>query len=76
MCECCGGHTHELSLNIEGMSCNHGADDVKDSIQNLKGIKSVKVNLDNKKVDIKFNPNDINENIIKNTIEELGYKVE
>jgi copper chaperone len=77
MCECCGEHNHfkTITLNVEGMSCNHCVMSIQKSVNALKGIKNVDVDLKEKKVKVEFNPNDVNEQIIRETIEDTGYEV-
>jgi len=57
---------------VEGMTCNHCAANVKNSLSNLDGVKDVKVNLVKKNVvvDGKYDQDDI-----KSAIEKAGYKV-
>lgn len=62
------------TIYIDGMSCNHCAKSVEGKLKKLKEIKSVKVDLENKKADISLKSS-IDDEIIKNNIEELGFKV-
>lgn len=62
------------TIYIEGMSCGHCAKSVEDKLKKLKEIKSVKVDLENKKADICLKSS-IDDEIIKNSIEEIGFKV-
>ena len=61
-------------VNIDGMSCSHCASKVKTSLESIKSVTNVKVNIDKKEAIIaSTNPLDMKE--IKNTIEKLGYYV-
>ncbi|MDD3225583.1 MAG: copper ion binding protein [Clostridium sp.] len=76
MCECCGGHGENITLNVKGMTCDHCTESVKRSVEQLRGIKSVNANLKSGEVSISFNPNDINVDKIKSAIISAGYNVE
>ena len=63
----------KLTINIDGMSCNHCAKKVEDSLKEIDNVKNVKVNLNKKNATITYKDNiDIND--IKNKIEKLEYK--
>lgn len=63
----------KIMVEIEGMSCKHCAKSIEDNLKRIDNVKSVKVELENKRAIIKYKDNiDINE--IKNKINELGYQ--
>ena len=62
------------TIQVEGMSCIHCAKKVEKALKEIKQVKSVKVVLDEKKVEIILKE-DIDNKILENTIEDLGYKV-
>lgn len=76
MCECCGGHNHNIEFKVSGMTCNHCAASVEKSVSSIKGVKSVNVNLNEGKVTVQFNPNDTKVEYIKAGIESVGFEVE
>lgn len=59
---------------IEGMQCNHCKMTVEKSLENLDGVKSVKVNLDDKTAVIELEKN-IEDNNIKEKIVDAGFEV-
>lgn len=61
-------------VKIEGMSCEHCANKVKNAFMNIDGIKGVKVNL-SKKEAIISSGNKLDKDMIKNLIENLDYKL-
>lgn len=61
-------------VKIEGMSCEHCANKVKDTFMNVDGIKGVKVHL-SKKEAIISSSNKLDKDLIKNLIENLDYKL-
>ncbi len=65
----------KVTLNVEGMSCGHCVKAVEGSVGALNGVSSVKVDLDNKKVDIEFNEAQVTIDAIKETIDDQGYEV-
>ena len=64
----------QKTVIVDGMKCNHCAKKVETALNKIENVKSVKVDLDKQKVLIIL-LNDIDDNIIRNTIEELDYKV-
>lgn len=64
-----------LILNVEGMSCSHCENRVKNAVSSLNGVNSVNVDLANKKVSIELDASTVTEKQIKDAIEEQGYQV-
>lgn len=65
----------KVTLNVEGMSCGHCVKAVEGSVGGLNGVSSVKVDLENKKVEVEFNQADVTLDKIKETIDDQGYDV-
>ena len=65
----------KVTLNVEGMSCGHCVKSVEGSVGALNGVLSVKVDLENKKVDVEFNKDEVTLDTIKETIDDQGYEV-
>jgi copper chaperone len=65
----------KVTLNVEGMSCNHCVKAIEGSVGALNGISSVKVDLKASKVDVEYNPQDVSLDKIKEEIEDQGYDV-
>ncbi len=63
------------TLKVEGMSCAHCVNAVESSVGGLKGVSSVKVDLENGKVNVHFDGNETSLGEIKETIEDQGYDV-
>ncbi|NLO08356.1 MAG: heavy-metal-associated domain-containing protein [Clostridiales bacterium] len=61
-------------LLIEGMTCAHCVKHVEDALNELDGVKSAKANLEGKNAVVEFNK-DISDDILKETIEEVGYEL-
>lgn len=62
-------------LDVEGMSCNHCANSIKNAVGGLNGVAQVSVDLECSNVAVEFEPDLIDLDTIKNTIEEQGYDV-
>ncbi|HEX3011655.1 MAG TPA: heavy metal translocating P-type ATPase [Syntrophomonadaceae bacterium] len=62
-------------LNVEGMSCNHCVNSVKQAVGSLRGVKKVDVDLAGKKVTVEYDADKVKLDEIKNSIEEAGYEV-
>lgn len=65
----------KVTLNVEGMSCGHCVKSVEGSVGGLNGVSSVKVNLENKTVDVEYNADEVKLDLIKETIDDQGYDV-
>lgn len=61
-------------IKIEGMMCDNCAKHVKKTLESIDGIKKAKVSLKDKKAIVELN-DDVEDDKIKNKIDEIGYKV-
>ncbi|NLV88356.1 MAG: heavy-metal-associated domain-containing protein [Tissierellia bacterium] len=61
------------TLLVEGMSCGHCEMAVKKAVGALEGVESVVVDLGAKKVEVEGE--NLNDNLIKEAIEDAGYDV-
>ena len=59
-------------IKIEGMSCNHCVSHVIEALENIKDVNVLEVNLENKNALVET---EVDNNILKNAIEEEGYDV-
>ena len=62
----------KMIVNVDGMSCNNCAKHVKNALEDIDGVSSVVVNLDDKNAEISYEGN-IDEKTIENAITEAGY---
>lgn len=65
----------EVKLNIEGMHCTGCSTRLEKVLNNIDGVESAKVSLEEKKADIKYDEAQVNESELKETIEDAGFKV-
>ena len=65
----------DVILEVKGMSCGHCEQSVKDGLSSLKGVNTVEVQLDEGKVNVNYDKNEITLDEICDTIEDLGYDV-
>ncbi|MEG0773833.1 heavy metal-associated domain-containing protein [Clostridium sp.] len=61
-------------ISIEGMSCNHCVNHVKEALSELNGVASVEVNLASKYAVIEADI-DVKDEDIRFAIEDAGYEV-
>lgn len=59
-------------IEIEGMSCNHCVAHVKEALENINKVNVLEVNLENKNAIVET---EVDNDILKNAIEEEGYDV-
>jgi copper chaperone len=64
-----------MTLNVEGMSCQHCVHAVKTSVAAVAGVSSVDVSLEKKLVTVAFDPSMAGLRAVKTAIEEEGYTV-
>lgn len=63
------------TLKVQGMSCNHCVNSIEESVGNITGVSSVKVNLSSGEVSVEFDSEQTTLDQIKETIEEQGYDI-
>lgn len=64
-----------ITLHVQGMSCNHCVQAVEKALGKLNGIETAKVDLAAKQVTISFDEKAVDQEKIKETIEDQGYDV-
>ncbi len=60
-------------FTVEGMSCQHCVKAVKNALSEVEGVKSVEVDLAEKKVEIEGD--NLQDELLKAAIEDAGYEV-
>ena len=63
------------AINVDGMSCQHCVNTIYEAVAKLNGLYSVKVELENKRVIVDYDPERVSIDTIKATIEDQGYNV-
>ena len=63
----------DMSIHIEGMTCNHCVETVKKSLNKIAGVNVVNIDLKTGKIDINCSNEKMNK--VKSAIEDLGYKI-
>lgn len=64
----------ELTFEVPGVSCNHCVNAITKETQGV-GVNDVQVDLVSKRVYVAFDPAQVNEQQVKEAIEEAGYDV-
>lgn len=62
-------------FNIEGMTCASCSRTVERAVGKLEGVYEATVNLASEKMNVSYNPDILDENIIKQAVEKVGFKV-
>ena len=65
----------EIKLKIEGMHCTGCSTRLEKVLNNVDGVESAKVSLEEKKADIKYDETQVNEKELIEAIEDAGFKV-
>ena len=66
----------EVDLKIEGMHCTGCSTRLEKVLNNIEGVETAKVSLEEKKATIKYNEEETNIENIKEAIEDAGFKGE
>ena len=61
-------------ISIEGMTCEHCSDKIETTLENLVDVSKAKVDLKKKQAIVTYE-NTLDEILLQNTIEKLGYTV-
>lgn len=67
---------NQVTLNVQGMSCEHCVDFIERNIGKLDGVESIKVQLDKGKVDVIFDLKKVDLKDITDTIEDQWFNVD
>lgn len=65
----------EMTLEVNGMTCEHCQKTVKDTVENLEGVHGAEVHLDSGKVNVVYDEAYVGKNLIKESIHTQGYEV-
>lgn len=65
-----------ITLNVEGMSCSHCVNAVKNAVIALDGVSEVEVDLEGKTATVAYNADEVTLETIKEAIEDEGYDVD
>ena len=63
------------TLNVEGMTCDHCVQAIKEAVNNLVGISRVEVDLENKQVAVEYDKALVKLDSITDKIVEIGFEV-
>ena len=63
------------TLNVEGMTCDHCVQTIKEAVNNLVGISRVEVDLENKQVAVEYDKALVKLDSITDKILEIGFEV-
>lgn len=63
------------NFNVEGMSCGHCKSAVESALNNIDGVTSADVNLENGQVSVQYDDSKVAVSQMKDAIEDQGYDV-
>jgi copper chaperone len=64
-----------ITLNVQGMSCNHCVNTIESSLKGLSGVQNTKVDLKANTVTVTFDETAVGQNELKEVILEAGYDI-
>ena len=64
----------EVKLNIEGMRCTGCSTRLEKVLNNVDGVESAKVSLEEKKANIKYDETQVSEKELIEAVEDAGFK--
>ena len=62
-------------INVDGITCEHGVDTIKEAVEILDGVFSVDVDIEKKQVVVEFDEKIAKAEDLIDKIEEVGFKV-
>lgn len=62
-------------INVEGMKCSGCVDAIRSSLSALDGVNDVKINFENKVVDVDYDEDKIGKKQLEDNIIDIGYGV-
>ena len=65
----------KITLNVEGMSCDHCVKAVNSALSAIAGVTDIAVSLKEKKVSFSFDPAQASLDVIKTAIIDAGYEI-
>ncbi len=76
MSDCCGDNSGgKITINVEGMSCNHCKMSVEKALKTLDGVKNAEVNLEKAQVEVSFDSGTIKKEELEKAVKDAGYNV-
>ena len=66
----------KTELKIDGMHCNSCAALIKEELEEIRGIETADVSLDDQRAIVEFDESLVKPEIIRETIQSLGYTTE
>ncbi len=67
--------TKHVVLNVPAVSCMHCKSAIEGAVRDIQGVASVNVEVAEKTVSLEYDPDLVDLEEVKNTIEEEGYPV-
>lgn len=67
---------NQVIIDVQGVSCEHCVNLIENKINKLNGVESIQFLLDERKINITFDLNEVDLKDITDTIEELCFNVE
>lgn len=68
------GSTEQLEIPVYGMTCEHCVRRVEKALQEIQGVKSVEVSLNDSNAHIVYDPNQVEMSLLYDAVEEAGYE--
>ena len=72
--ELAAGNTTEMTIPVEGMSCNSCVANVKSTLKPMEGVEKVAVSLAERNATISYDPRKVTPEQVQKAINDLGYK--
>ena len=67
-------NTKEMTIPVEGMSCNSCVANIKRTLKPVEGIEKVSVSLEHRNATIGYDPEQVTAEQVQQAINDLGYK--
>lgn len=68
------GRSRTVTLDVEGMTCNHCVMRVRKALEGVGGVKEAKVDLASKRATVKVDAEKVDDTALVAAVEDAGYK--
>ncbi|GCE07994.1 heavy-metal-associated domain-containing protein [Dictyobacter aurantiacus] len=68
-------HTHEITLSVPDVSCEHCVKTINQALGSLDGVQSVNTDIPTKSVHLNYDPSHISLEKIEEVLDDAGYTV-
>jgi len=66
----------QVTLSVPDISCGHCKESIEGAVAPMEGVAKATVSIDDRTVDVEYEPSDVELDVIVTAIEDQGYEVD